>query len=366
MRRLAHEEVASVLELRRAGMTLRQIADKLKLSDQAVWYWVKQKRLKRLTSDGIKVLRLVHNKNWHLNTKLRRVEQALKAAAFVIRMYEPSPRRRGNLIAPIRARFHLPRSDTNKLLGLRPNAGEGRRPALADRLVIGMMEDFLKECPRSGFETIFKAVLKGKPGTKLRALEIYTEFFKGRHTKLIKQPSRPVRHLQVQGAPNQMWSMDYMHALLQDGKTFWVLNAIDDFNREVLVSKAMKRRSAKEVVLEIQKLIQAGRAPKAIRTDNGGEFKSLTYKTFLKRNQIQRVCTRYRAPNDNAYVEKFNDFVRSEVLRDADIETIEQAQLSLDTWALRYNFVRPHGALGGLSPMQASWVHLKGQTSRFG
>jgi putative transposase len=33
---------------------------------------------------------------------------------------------------------------------------------------------------------------------------------------------------------NQVWSMDFMHDQLADGRTFRLLNVIDDFNREAL------------------------------------------------------------------------------------------------------------------------------------
>jgi putative transposase len=34
--------------------------------------------------------------------------------------------------------------------------------------------------------------------------------------------------------PNQVWSMDFMHDQLRDGRSFRLLNVIDDFNREAL------------------------------------------------------------------------------------------------------------------------------------
>jgi putative transposase len=40
--------------------------------------------------------------------------------------------------------------------------------------------------------------------------------------------------LTVPQATNQLWSMDFMHDQLQDGRTFRLLNVIDDFNREAL------------------------------------------------------------------------------------------------------------------------------------
>ena len=52
----------------------------------------------------------------------------------------------------------------------------------------------------------------------------------------IKPRKRLVREkpeeLAVPDAVNGVWSMDFMHDQLEDGRSFRLLNVIDDFNRE--------------------------------------------------------------------------------------------------------------------------------------
>ncbi len=54
----------------------------------------------------------------------------------------------------------------------------------------------------------------------------------------IKPRKRLVREkpeaLTVPQGINQIWSMDFMHDQLEDGRTFRLLNVIDDFNREAI------------------------------------------------------------------------------------------------------------------------------------
>lgn len=48
------------------------------------------------------------------------------------------------------------------------------------------------------------------------------------------QRDKPVP-LAVPASSNQVWSIDFMHDQLDDGRQFRLLNVIDDFNREALV-----------------------------------------------------------------------------------------------------------------------------------
>lgn len=49
--------------------------------------------------------------------------------------------------------------------------------------------------------------------------------------RLVRQKPEP---LAVPQQRNQVWSMDFMHDQLEDGRSFRLFNVIDDFNREAL------------------------------------------------------------------------------------------------------------------------------------
>jgi putative transposase len=49
--------------------------------------------------------------------------------------------------------------------------------------------------------------------------------------RLVRQLPEP---LTVRAGANQVWSMDFMHDQLADGRSIRVLNVIDDFNRKAL------------------------------------------------------------------------------------------------------------------------------------
>ena len=82
---------------------------------------------------------------------------------------------------------------------------------------------------------LYLRYVKGFKWNHKRVYRIYKEL---ELNLRIKPRKRLVREkpevLTVPQGINQVWSMDFMHDQLQDGRTFRLLNVIDDFNREAL------------------------------------------------------------------------------------------------------------------------------------
>jgi putative transposase len=77
--------------------------------------------------------------------------------------------------------------------------------------------------------------VKGHCWNHKRVYRIYRELELNLRIKprkrIVRQKPEP---LIVPAAINQCWSMDFMHDQLSDGRSFRILNVIDDFNREAL------------------------------------------------------------------------------------------------------------------------------------
>ena len=77
--------------------------------------------------------------------------------------------------------------------------------------------------------------VKGFKWNHKRVYRIYKELELNLRIKPLKRLVRDKPEvLTVPQGINQVWSMDFMHDQLQDGRTFRLLNVIDDFNREAL------------------------------------------------------------------------------------------------------------------------------------
>jgi putative transposase len=90
-----------------------------------------------------------------------------------------------------------------------------------------------------------------------RVYRIYTSMklnLRRKHKRRL--PARILTPLIQPSAPNQNWSMDFMHDGLIDGRAFRCFNVIDDFNREVLGITLDKSLSSQRVIRELNNVIQ--------------------------------------------------------------------------------------------------------------
>ncbi|TKR30620.1 IS3 family transposase [Luteimonas gilva] len=326
------------------------LARKYGISPAALHRW---RRYLGLNAEWIVRVKALEHELALMRNHCEKVEQNLAIARRVIIRFQPSPRKRSVLAALLIAQFRITHSSANSIVGLSKKTGRNKSWMVKENELVGMMEGFLAENPGYGFRKLFAILLRDEPCGKGLALRLYKKFGFEIGTRKIK-PKVPVRifkPMAVQIEPNTVWSMDLMTDVLSSGKRFWVLNVLDDFNREAVVIKVLMRPTVKAVIAALDEVVNF-RKPKCIRTDNGAEFKAVTYRFWAKRRHIYCEYTRFKTPTDNAYVESFNGTLRREIFNHFRFADTRSLQRMLDDWRIRYNLGRPHSALQGLSPAQ--------------
>ena len=172
----------------------------------------------------------------------------------------------------------------------------------------------------------------------------------------IKPKKRLIREkpeaLTVPQTINECWSMDFMHAQLEDGRAYRLFNVIDDFNREGLAIEVDLSLPAERVVRALNQIIEWRGKPQQIRCDNGPEYISKLLKQWADTNQIQLVFIQPGNPQQNAYIERYNRTVRYDWLSQYLFESIAEVQLHATQWLWTYNNERPNTAIGGIPPRQ--------------
>ena len=73
-------------------------------------------------------------------------------------------------------------------------------------------------------------------------------------------------------AKNLVWSMDFMHDQLEDGRNFSRCNVIYDFNRAALANEIDFSWPSVRVIRALNQIIERRDLPLVIRSDNGPEL----------------------------------------------------------------------------------------------
>jgi putative transposase len=170
--------------------------------------------------------------------------------------------------------------------------------------------------------------VKGFIWNHKRVYRIYKELELNLRIKPRKrlQRERP-EPLAVPIAINQVWSMDFMHDQLGDGRAFRLFNVIDDFNREALGIEVDFSLPSERIIRALDQIIEWRGRPAVIRSDNGPENISGLIQAWAARKGIQLQYIQPGNPQQNAYVERFNRTVRYEWLSQYLWDDLEEVRL---------------------------------------
>ncbi len=167
--------------------------------------------------------------------------------------------------------------------------------------------------------------------------------------RLVRSMPQP---LAVPETINQVWSMDFMHDQLSDGRSFRLFNVLDDFNREGLGIEVDLSLPTARVIRTLEQIIEWRGKPSTIRCDNDPEYISGALLAWADTHNIKLNHIQPGKPQQNAYVERYNRTVRYDWLSQYLFDSIQEVQESATHWLWTYNNERPNMALGGITPKQ--------------
>ena len=156
--------------------------------------------------------------------------------------------------------------------------------------------------------------------------------------------------------PNHIWSIDFVHDKLSNGRPYKMLTVLDEYTREALGVAVAARMGAAGVLEVLYPLLLRRGKPEYIRSDNGPEFTAVPFKEWLKQIGIEPIHIYPGSPWENGYNERFNGTLRREVLNAHWFASIRQAQTVIDQWLHQYNHIRPHHALGMRAPVPETLI----------
>jgi putative transposase len=234
----------------------------------------------------------------------------------------------------------------------------GRRaddPGLRERL-----RELAAERRRFGYRRLTKMLMR--EGWKVNHKRVYRLYVeerlslrrkRGRRRRAgarVALPEKPTR-------PDQLWTMDFASDAFMNGRKFRTLNLMDGFTRTALEIEPDTSLPGARVVRVLEGLKQQGRKPEVIVIDNGPEFVSQVVDQWAYENGVQLHFITPGRPMENGYIESFNGKFRDECLNENWFFDLADARRKIAEWKWDYNYVRPHSALGYLTPMEfaAAW-----------
>jgi len=88
-----------------------------------------------------------------------------------------------------------------------------------------------------------------------------------------------------------------------------------------------------------------------VMTDNGSAYRSAAFKADIQANGLRHIRTRPYTPRTNGKAERFIQSSLREWAYAQPFQSSAERSEAMQSWVNRYNYSRPHTALGGRSPI---------------
>ena len=148
--------------------------------------------------------------------------------------------------------------------------------------------------------------------------------------------------------PNQAWSIDITYIPIKHG--FLYLTAIIDWYSRCIVGwEADDTLDTRMVIQAVRKAFRIAK-PEILNSDQGCQFTSNEYKTFLLENHVLQSMDGKSRWADNIMIERWFRSFKYEEAYLTQYNNIREAREAIRIYVKKYNFERCHSAIGGVPP----------------
>lgn len=179
----------------------------------------------------------------------------------------------------------------------------------------------------------------------------------------VVSPNHLDRQFKV-SAPNVAWVTDITYIRTYEGWLYLSV-VIDLFSRQV-VGWSMKPRMTSDLALDALLAAVWRRKPSGpvmVHSDQGSQFSSGDWQSFLKANHLVGSMSRRGNCHDNAVAESFFQLLKRERIKRQIYPTREAARRDVFNYIeMFYNPRRRHGTSGDLSPVEYEKRHYQSLT----
>ena len=151
---------------------------------------------------------------------------------------------------------------------------------------------------------------------------------------------------------NQVWSTDITYIPMAKGFVY-LCAVIDWHSRKVLAHRVSISMDVDFCISALNEAIEKYGSPEIFNTDQGSQFTSSDWQSFLKAHRMVPSMSRRGNCHDNAVAESFFSVLKKERIKRRIYPTRATAASDVfDYIEMFYNSIRRHGSAGGMSPVE--------------
>ena len=213
--------------------------------------------------------------------------------------------------------------------------------------------ELAREKPRFGYRRLHVLLRRsGEHVNHKRLHRVYREAGLAIRRKKRKHCVREGKLLLVRTSANQEWALDFVHDVVECGRTIRVLSVVDAYTRECLALEVDTSFASRRVTRVLETIVAQRGQPLAIRCDNGPELTSRHFLAWCVERQIELVHIQPGKPMQNGRVESFHGRLREECLNLSWFQNLFDARRKIAAWRKEYHAERPHSSLGYKTPKE--------------
>lgn len=265
-----------------------------------------------------------------------------------------SPRARRIVVERLVTERGLSQRHACELMSLqRSSARYVRHPRADETATVALIRDYAHEQPGYGYRMI--AAMLNHDGYRVNRKRVY-RIWRQEGLQLPRRRAMKRRYgdatgtLQRAGAPNEVWTYDFLEGRTERGGKLRLLTVLDEYTRECLTIHVARSISSRQVIQVLEWLFLLRGAPGHLRSDNGPEFIAYALQQWLRDRRCNTLYITPGSPWENPFIESFNGTLRRECLDRWLFADGREAQLVTEQWRQEYNHRRPHSSLGYLPP----------------
>jgi transposase InsO family protein len=242
---------------------------------------------------------------------------------------------------------------------------ERRGPWVSDATLIDKIRAVVDEFPAWGIRKVWAylkrlgvVVSRKRVWKRMKAL--------GLCLPPLSERSEPLRrgHVAVPES-NRRWATDLTTVWTAMDGTVALVPVMDCGDRVAFAIEVTKSQDSPAVLAPVERSLEAAfGAPESVpaslelRSDHGAQYTGADCETLCDTWRLDHTLAPVGRPTGNAVVERFIQTLKVELIWTRDWTTIDELREAVAQWLHVYNHVRPHEALGWMTPAEKRAANL--------